>query len=760
MFHFTNEVGQDLQSVLNARKAWADRALCPEVATITNMSASILTSCYFEVTIDGEVPKRAPSGADAEYYRIAKQALDRRFGSEEEHGVHIAMLSEQWDMTGDSNLIGYKVDGNGVPTVGRGIEMWEFVASDVLVRDPGNNNYQWTRSTGDVVTLPDAGVMATRIFVPHPRHKALATSWVINSHEICVTLGLYRMAQRATGRSQILADMILAPSEASPEDPTSSTEAWGSSSGQAEDYADLIEEVIHKAIQDAIKDANDGRQVLPLVMAVEADFIEKFDQLSIARKMDVEARPTVESLRKELAQNSNMPPEQLFGIGGTNRWNGKQVNEDGFRTYLEPKTKRMSVDIKKAAIWRELLANRVPLEVVKRFGCKVNNSGAIAQPDWATVAPNLRRDGTIGPSGARRLLGLDESYAPTEAEKAEAAAAQQKPPTEPANKGTGSGRQRDDTVSPDNQNPGQINRVAGSASPVPQIFDLAAVDASLAAATTFAPQEPPVDTARQQAQAEIARLSSIEGETMARLEEACEAAWDAGMARAGSQFKNWARPQKQLAARLPDEPRLVPEWLDHETALSLVGDRFASPIERDTSMFGPALVVLLAAWSRIVDRAWAQADLEVPPAERERARDESLAILRDSMVAALAARVFGGWTAPQGSPGRIPAPVIRRALAVAGGAPGIAAGFEPVAEAAYGMMFGPLGLSALGLSVKGWEWDYGPLSLRNSVAEFHHELDHQVFASTDDPALDGGPFGRRFPGDHFHCACRWSPVIG
>ena len=44
MFHFTNEVGQDLQSVLNARKAWADRALCPEVATITTMSASISNS--------------------------------------------------------------------------------------------------------------------------------------------------------------------------------------------------------------------------------------------------------------------------------------------------------------------------------------------------------------------------------------------------------------------------------------------------------------------------------------------------------------------------------------------------------------------------------------------------------------------------------------------------------------------------------------------------------------------------------------------
>ena len=57
-------------------------------------------------------------------------------------------------------------------------------------------------------------------------------------------------------------------------------------------------------------------------------------------------------------------------------------------------------------------------------------------------------------------------------------------------------------------------------------------------------------------------------------------------------------------------------------------------------------------------------------------------------------------------------------------------------------------------------FESAPLSLRNSVAEFHHELDHQVFASTDDPALDGGPFGRRFPGDHFHCACRWSPVIG
>lgn len=762
-FGNVSTAGADEPSRRRALRAWLDYELCPEAGQIVNSSANLMSPCFMEIAIDGEVPTpeqvAALSGSERRNYNLASRAIQRRFGAPVRHGAYLSQFSRILDVPGDANLVGYYVDINGTPAEPPATgERWEILASDIVTladaTNPNDPTFMIERSPGLSVRLPKGSANVRRMFREDERHPDLATSWVVRAHRICVDLALFRMARTATGKSQILSDLLLVPSEASPEDPTTET-AWGQGapSGDVEEYADQIEEAIHEALKDALSDGREGRQVLPIVMAVEQEFIDAFTTLAISRKIDPEFRPTVEALRKELVEIADASPEDLFGLGDTNRWNGKQITEENFRRYQGPKVRRMAADITEAAVWLELKLSvpNITTEELQRYTVLVNYKFAVAPPDWSTLGPTLEKQRIIGPSGLRTLLGIADELAPTAAEKAAYTAAQPAPGAppnqtgqEPANKGNGNGRQRDDTVSPDNKGKaGEVNTLAGAAMPelVPPVF---------------APQPQPDLMAER-----IDHLAAVERDAFSRLEEACEAAWDAAMTRAGNQFRSWVKGNPELkAATMAIEPAAAPDRLGVDRCVALTAEKFASSGERDAQIFGPALGVLTAAWLRISRQAWSNADLSVDQAELDRRLEDSVGVLRDSMVAALSAKVFGGWVAPTGADaGRIPKPILRRTMAVAGGTLGVDAGFTPDQSAAYGMLFGPVGVKALGVEVTGWRWDYGSTLTRHKVCDWHLELDGLEFSSILDPKLDGGPFGLRYPGDHAEDQCHLRPVV-
>jgi hypothetical protein len=108
---------------------------------------------------------------------------------------------------------------------------------------------------------------------------------------------------------------------------------------------------------------------------------------------------------------------------------------------------------------------------------------------------------------------------------------------------------------------------------------------------------------------------------------------------------------------------------------------------------------------------------------------------------------------------RIPTPLLRRVMAVAGGALGVGAGLDPDAEAAFGLAFGPL-LARLTPEVADLEWVYGP-GVRSKHFQPHRELDGGRFTGPTDPGLSGSVFAAFpywYPGDHQGCQCSWKPV--
>lgn len=118
----------------------------------------------------------------------------------------------------------------------------------------------------------------------------------------------------------------------------------------------------------------------------------------------------------------------------------------------------------------------------------------------------------------------------------------------------------------------------------------------------------------------------------------------------------------------------------------------------------------------------------------------------------------------------VPTGVVRRALAVAGGATDVvtfgdaAAAVSSADTTVGGVAVGTTFTEAFtneGGSVEAWRWVYGPA--QRDPFPPHLALGGKVFKSFTDPILKNSrawpPFAYYIPGDHAHCKCDFEPVL-
>jgi hypothetical protein len=276
------------------------------------------------------------------------------------------------------------------------------------------------------------------------------------------------------------------------------------------------------------------------------------------------------------------------------------------------------------------------------------------------------------------------------------------------------------------------------------------------------------------------QLAQVETDARTRLEEACEAALDQAIARAGAKLKSYANGNRDVRATLlAVDARDVPTVLGADRARRLVADTFASESQRREDLFAAVLVTLLLSYHRVTQTAYARAlkllgvkvlaagevapagVTGIPAAEVAANIDRGGIVLRESMLALADREVFDPVTAPavgELSSFRVPSSVVRRTLAAAGGAD-VQPGLEPLLSEPGGLTFGPT-LAKYEPPVLGWVWDYG-LEPRIQPYEPHMELDGQTFSGPDDPALEGvEPDGSSgWPGGHSGCRCDAWPEL-
>ena len=768
------------------REAWTAYERIPEVRTLVHGSANLLSAVRLYVGVEEEQNGRLVqkslrdnkgqplAGFDEAFVAACEDALARYTDMAGRQTSLLRGIAENFQVVGRARLVGYVVDTQTNlpverdPDGERFVEKWTVAAPGALYRDASaavpTGRVAWRLYTKRTSSIQLKKAVVKEFLWASSRYPDEASAWVSSCIDACRDLRAFSLANRAAARSGIPADLFLIPSEASPAalptwngqaggvenvpPPTPGTNDWGPGADgtmpegetPADEWATKVEALIGEFILGVLADADAGNSAVPGVLSIESRFIEHFTRISFSRPIDRGIAELQRDARVRIAQAADASPELLQGLGKTNRWNGQQIAEDEYRRYFKPKAEAIADGFTEVCFWPELRLRGYKATQYRQVRVLVDASAVIAEPDWSKLAPLALDRGAIGPSGFRKLLSIPEDCAPTDAELKWIEKMRGKV-QQGASSGTGQGDQG--PPSGDAGDPGAAGRRALPAMAVAVADDLGR------------------------------DLLPIEHRTRARLEEACELAFDQALDRAGAKLRSWGQRDEAAAVLAAAErAAAVPVLLGPEACLRIATTKLgADDDRRREEMFAAAVVALLASWRRIALDAYAaavstigtRAKGTVPQAEVEMAVERSEAVLRESMMLTADAIVFGpGIPSPtvgEVSNLRVPGSVIRRVLAVAGGNNGIGAGLEALADAALGLVFGPL-LERILPARTGLQWVYGD-EPRQRPFEQHLALDGVVYVSAQDDRLRGSIFsGSPFwhPGDHNGCRCDWVPT--
>lgn len=743
---------EDATLARRQEEAWAAYDEIGEVTTLVDGTSGLLSQCRFYVgkTIrDGDkwvdVPADQVPGVSAQDAALAEATLARFTDETGSQAGLIRSISQNWSVVGATKLVGYALSQDGdpieqspnAPLPNGAVEVWQAVAPTSLRVERAEPN-TWKLAITERESLKLTNPIVYELRWTHPRWPGQALGWVMSAIDVCRDLRAFTGGQRSAARSGIPADLLLAPSEANPKKPAQlgldmQDDGLPDAQDANDDFATYIERLIGEFIMDVIADMDSGAAAVPGVLTVGQDFIEKFKTLSFARAVDRGLSELVNQARDRLAEQADCPPEMLRGLGSTNRWNGGQIADDEYRRYFRPKGNAIADAFTAWPLRHGLLAVQ-RVDIIDKLGLRVlvDPSEAVASPDYSKLVLGLVDRAVIGHSGALEILNLPASLAPSPKELALIKELKSAGKTQAAdNPGRGDQGPPADS-SPVDQTKGQVV-VAGHV-----------VDRPAALAARPSPLGD--------------RLLRIEVETRARLIEACEAALDRAIDRAGAKLRSWAR---KAGLGTSDGPGYGFATLIGPVRARQLAD--ANPTTRE-EMWQTSLDSLVVSFERIGLDAYSAAQSvigeTVPQAEIDAALARASTALIDGMMELADQQVFG----PIGSPTsgeqvtlRVPTSLVRRVLAIAGGALGVGAGLDPDAQAAFGLAFGPL-LDRITPDHDGLVWVYGD-GVRMVNFEPHRGLDGQRFDSTSDGGLGGSVFASLgpywFPGDHVGCQCSW-----
>ncbi len=99
---------------------------------------------------------------------------------------------------------------------------------------------------------------------------------------------------------------------------------------------DTFVETLIDAMTVPITDRGSAAAVVPLVVKIPGEYVDRVRHISFATPFDAKALDLMESAIKRLALGMDIPPEILTGTSGMNHWGAWQVQEESITLHIEP----------------------------------------------------------------------------------------------------------------------------------------------------------------------------------------------------------------------------------------------------------------------------------------------------------------------------------------------------------------------------------------------------------------------------------------
>lgn len=659
------------------------------------------------------------------------------------------MLGVNLGVPGEAILLGYVDKDDG--------ELWGVYSTDQIFV---NSRGRWALKTdpGDKTgtELDPATTVMIRIWRNHPRWKKLPDSPMRPLLGLCDELQILSRSIRSTGRSRLAgAGLLLWPKEAVPEpsDPSRQFEP-----GQDSFVTELIE-----AMTTPIGDEGSAAAVVPLVVKMAGEHIEKVTRLTFDRAMDtVEAEQRKEVISR-ISYGLDIPSEVLTGTKGLNHWSAWLIDEQTFKAHLEPLILTICSAMTQSYL-KPLLDGHPDQE---RAIVWYDASGLLGHPNRAQDAKDAHASIALSDDALRRYLGFSDEDAPDDAEL-ERRIAVAKGSLDPA------------TVINLLQAAGLLQGV-NPTPPAPVV-----VPASQPAIDTGSSETAPADqkengppTKSPSVQAAGLKLRSttrnrgdaltvMDRELRRRLIDAASSAVNRALDRAGAKMRRKANAQVTGALKLVAN-RDVMMTVGQEAAIAFGVDEQAIIDEElaDLENQYDVWVGSTQAQVRRLAQRWAVDDAAVDYDKVQRQQDDDRhagwLLLAGALGGIAIDRMFNPHPeAPAlgetDLSAFVPMGVIRSSLARAGG--DTRATGEQLSQPVGGVATGTEALDlfvSVGLRTSEYTWVYGDAGSRRQPFPAHEDLDGVGFDSFDDPVLtntfDYPDTPTLFPGDHDGCQC-------
>lgn len=256
-----------------------------------------------------------------------------------------------------------------------------------------------------ITTSPD-DVYLIRVWRPHPRKGWEADSPTRSSLPVLREIVGLTMHVGAQVDSRLAgAGMLLVPQSAQ--------QALRAAAGRDDnDDTDEFTEAFIEAMVTPISDRASASAVVPLVVTVPDDAVDKFRFMSFGQPLDEKARDLRDESIRRLALGQDAPPELLLGVGSMNHWGAWLVREDTVTTHLEPPLALICDAFTSQYLWPVLEAQDMDEARIRRLVVWYDVSHMIVRPNRSGDALTLFDRGELAGSSLREATGFGDSDAP------------------------------------------------------------------------------------------------------------------------------------------------------------------------------------------------------------------------------------------------------------------------------------------------------------------------------------------------------------
>lgn len=180
------------------------------------------------------------------------------------------------------------------------------------------------------------------------------------------------------------------------------------------DQADTFVETFIESMLLPMADRTSPSAVVPLVIEVPGEYLEKIQYLTFDKKIDSLVGERLEAAIRRFASGMDMPAEALLGVADANHWTAWQIAESGVTLHIEPMSETACEALTDGWLGPALEAEGFdPDEAMVWY----DSTDLRTRPDRSTATTEAYKLREASGKALRREIGLDDEDAPDEDEE-------------------------------------------------------------------------------------------------------------------------------------------------------------------------------------------------------------------------------------------------------------------------------------------------------------------------------------------------------